>query len=307
MAETQLRQLVAKSVKFIVIFLLIDLLLGYAGVRIYFNQKSGRFARLTYAIEETNADVLIFGSSRANRNLIPALITDQTCYNAGIQGQKLIFHSALQKMILKRTTPELIILSIDENWLFKANEAYDRLNELHPYYWTNRDILKPVLSLRSQLIDLQMLFNSYRSNSTLIHALKYFLSPQSDQDGYVPLYGKMRKFKTSSENTDAISVAEANEIDPDFVAALESFISNAQNKNIDLIFVIPPTCYGIDATDNESMKIMTEMAAQAEITIYDFSNDARFLQKYELFKDGCHLNNDGASTMSTILADIIKK
>ena len=63
-------------------------------------------------LENTNAQVLIFGSSHAHRHYVPEVFEKtlkKTTYNAGAEGQQLLYHLAMQQMIVKRVKPEVII------------------------------------------------------------------------------------------------------------------------------------------------------------------------------------------------------
>jgi hypothetical protein len=62
---------IKKILILLVIIALFDLMIGFLLNYLYFRQKSGLFYRATYAIEKTNADVLVFGSSRANHHYVP--------------------------------------------------------------------------------------------------------------------------------------------------------------------------------------------------------------------------------------------
>lgn len=292
-----------KFLKFLVIVFLIDFSLGSIAKILFFKQETGKYARITYSVDRASEDILIFGSSHANRHYIPEIFErelDLTCYNAGVQGQKLIFQTALQEMILSRTTPELLVLNIDPNWLYQSGEAYDRLSDFNPYYWEYRDILKPVLSLNSMFLDLKLLFKSYQTNSTIIHMLRYFVAPQKDYQGYRPLYGQV-------ENTDNEPQPEEGSVDPNFVTALQQFITNAREKNIKVLFLISPTIHHIDYSDNESMNMIKEIASAENVPMYNFIDDPFFQGKPRFFNDPIHLNDEGARLYSEKIAALIKE
>lgn len=302
MDRKSLKTLVIKTLKFVVIFIVIDFSLGFVAKQLFFHQTSGKFARLTYALQASSSNVLIFGSSHANRHFVPQVFEDSlhlSSYNVGVQGQRILFQSAIQEIILSRTTPKTIILNIDGEWLYKSNEAYERLSDLHPYYWDNRAILKPILSKHTRLLDFKLLFKSYQMNSTIIHIAKYYGSPQKDFDGYTPLFGQM---KADADSTIMITQEAEGELDPAFIAAYKSFIARAREKKIDLIFVVSPTFYRTDFSNNVSFQTMKEIAAQEHVPLFDFTNDPIFVGKAALFNDDAHLNDTGARLFSQEVA-----
>jgi hypothetical protein len=111
MVKSEFKVLFSKSLRFFIVFLLIDLSLGFIAKEIFFSQKTGKYSRLTHSIQRDSSEVIIMGSSHANRHYIPSILEKElnmTCYNSGVQGQGLIFHTALQKMIFKRHKPKYI-------------------------------------------------------------------------------------------------------------------------------------------------------------------------------------------------------
>jgi hypothetical protein len=302
-----------KLMKFMILFLIIEFTLGVATQKIFFSQQSGKYSRIDYSIREDQSDILVMGSSHANRHVVPELMEDKTrmtCYNAGVQGQQLIFNLALQQMILKRHKPHTIILNLDRNWLYESQEAYDRLSDLYPYYWEYRDELHEILSLHSKFIKFKLLFHAYQTNSTIIHALKYYYIPQTDYQGYMPLFDKMGKPQETADMADdtiAVNV-EIPHIDSNFVKAYKAFITNANNQGVHLIFVVSPYVYGdYGEPNNESLKTLFQIAIDNNVPVIDYTEDKNFVGNYELFSDPTHLNNDGARLFTRLLADTIQR
>ncbi len=309
MIKKEYKLVFMKFIKFVVILLIIDFVFGSISRQVFFNQKTGKYARSTHVIYEANPDILIFGSSHAHRHYIPKVFEEKLqkkCYNAGAEGQQLLYHNALQKMVFKRSTPKLIILNIDENFLYKSKVAYDRLSDLHPYYEDYKSELRPVLELNSKLVDFKLFFKSYQTNSTIIHALRYYLSPQIDYKGYRPLFDKMKSSDNVSSNKEDLAKEYIEEIDENFVMAFKEFIANAKSNNVDLIFVTSPTLNKVDFSTNESLNMMKEIAKKEKVPLIDFFNSEQFIHKYELFHDPSHLNNDGSTLFTASIAEFIK-
>ncbi|TSE04842.1 DUF1574 family protein [Aquimarina algiphila] len=309
MIKKEYKTSLIKLGKFLVIFLIADFALGIISKQLFFSQETGKYARSTYAIQETDAKVLIFGSSHAHRHYVPEVIEKElqtSCYNAGAEGQQLLYHVALQKMIVKRIKPELIILNIDEDFLYHSKEAYDRLSDLHPYYSEYRDDLEPILGLQSKLVDFKLFFNGYQANSTIMHVIRYYASPQLDYKGYRPLFGKVKPSKSIKEETQSKIEKGVEDIDQNFVTALHTFIATAKDNNIDLVFATSPTYLIVDHTTNASFIRIKAIAEKENIPFLDFFNDQQFTGKPMLFHDSSHLNDDGAKLFTKNLADQIK-
>ncbi|WP_103068553.1 hypothetical protein [Aquimarina sediminis] len=296
--------------KFIIIFLIADLVLGVISKQLFFSQETGKYARANHAINKTDAKVLILGSSHAHRHYVPEVIEEElkvSCYNAGAEGQQLLYHAALQKMILKRTKPELLILNIDEDFLYYSKEAYDRLSDLHPYYSDHGDVLQPILGLQSKLVDFKLFFNAYQTNSTIMHVLRYYASPQIDYKGYRPLFGKIKPSVGSIDEKESDNKDKKGEIDQNFVTALHSFITTARDNNIKLVFVTSPTYKPVDHSTNESFTHIKAIAEKEKVPFLDYFNAGQFTSIPELFHDPSHLNDDGARLFTRDLAKQLKK
>ena len=170
-----------KVVRLLVIVLGLDFLVGTTLKYFYFNQKYGRQYRAYYTIEKTNADILIFGSSRAFNHYRPDVFESrlkQTCYNSGSPGQFLLYDYATLKAILKRYTPKLIILDLMPESLAVedlSSNTYDRLSFLLPYYKQHRE-MRPVLDLKSPNEKLKLFSSIYPFNSSLIYTTAGFLN-----------------------------------------------------------------------------------------------------------------------------------
>ncbi|MHA7059210.1 hypothetical protein ACWGOQ_0018430 [Aquimarina sp. M1] len=296
-----------KIIKFMIVISLVDVLFGTASNYLFFSQKTGKYARANQVIYETEAEVLIFGSSHAHRHYVPKVLEKQlntTAYNAGAEGQQLLYHLALQKMLLKRSKPSLFILNIDEDFLFSSAIALDRLNDLNPYYTEYKDELKPLFKLNSEFIDIEMFFNSYLLNSTILHIFRYCLSPQLDYKGYRPLYGVMTKDKTLSKSD--MTDDNVKQIDENFVMALEEFIYNSKSNNIDLVFVMSPTLRKINK-NNKSLMMINNIANKTCVPILNLSTSKKFDNKLEWFHDPSHLNDNGAKYFTKLVSEYINQ
>ncbi|MFH6769242.1 hypothetical protein V8G56_10880 [Gaetbulibacter aquiaggeris] len=306
--KSELTLSIRQILKFIIIFLIVDFLFGSISKKIFYEQKTGKFYRSTYAIKEAKEDILIFGSSHAHRHYVPEVMEKEllkTCYNVGAEGQQLLFHAAFQKMILKRRVPELIVLNIDENFLYKSNAAYNRLSDLHPYYSEFKNELRSFLSLNSSFMDFKLFFKSYQTNSTLIHAIRYYISPQIDYKGYRPLDGVMTLNKVAFYEKDNSEKEYIQEIDPVFVAAFKDFILTAKKNNIKLVFVTSPNLIERSISENESFKMIKVISKLEKIPFFDFLNSPAYINQYDLFHDPSHLNDNGARIFTKSVAELI--
>ncbi|SFD07522.1 hypothetical protein [Algibacter pectinivorans] len=307
---TEIKRVTLLILKFAVVILVIDFCFGIVAKKLFLSQETGKFARSSYVINQSKDAIMVIGSSHAIRHYKPSIIeksTGKTCYNAGAEGQQLIYHTALQKMLLKRHRPELIVFNIDEEFLFKSDIAFSRLSDLHPYYGDNKATLNPFLKLKSKYKDLKLLFKAYQYNSTIVHVLKYKFAPQIAQKGYRPLKEEMTPEKLVSYTQHPPKKIYTEQIEPIFVQLLKDFISETKKHNVKLIFVSSPKLIERDLSKNESFTTIQAIAKAEGIPFYNYLNKPDYINKLDLFWDPSHLNDKGATLFNNNLVKIINK
>src|SRR5687768_4428964 len=91
--------LIAKG---LLILLALDFLFGLALDHFHSRMRGGERARAYYALNESTAEVYVFGSSRALYHYNPLILQDSlnmTVYNAGRSAQTILYHLPVLKMI----------------------------------------------------------------------------------------------------------------------------------------------------------------------------------------------------------------
>jgi len=285
---------------FVVTFIL-DFTIGNILKYFYFKQTSGLPYRTTYSIDSTEAEVLVFGSSRANQHYVPKVFEDSlklSCYNSGREGVSIFYNLAILMSVLKRYTPQIIIL--EEPDLEKIDSDYDKLSVLLPYYY-HADIRK-IIELKSPFEHMKMLSKIYPYNSQILTiAIQNFEINKKryyDDKGYVPLY---RKWKDEIDSAIYITKFET---DTNKIFFLKEFINLSKDAGAK-VYVIRSPIFQILNSNNE-IKVCKEICLRENIPYYDFSNNIAFMNK-NLFADIGHLNHMGAISFSKLVVDIIRK
>ncbi|MEP3836575.1 MAG: hypothetical protein ABJM36_02955 [Algibacter sp.] len=305
---TEIKRVAILTIKFAIIVILVDFSFGLVAKKLFLSQKTGKYARSSYVVNDSKDDIIVFGSSHAIRHYIPEIIqakTGKTCYNAGAEGQQLIYHTALQKILLKRHRPELIILNIDEEFLFKSDKAFNRLSDLHPYYATNKKELNPFLRLNSNYNDYKLLFKAFQYNSTFVRVLKYKMAPQLSDKGYRPLHEVMTPEQLAAYTQHPPKKIYTEELEPIFVQLLKDFINEAKKHKVKLIFVSSPKFDNQDLANNPSFSTIKAIAKSEGVPFYNYLNATNYLNKIDLFYDPSHLNHKGATLFNNDLVENI--
>jgi len=242
---------------FFSLFWLLDFAIGNMLKKFYYKQRSGYDYLTTYSIDETRADVLIFGSSRAVNIFRPDIFEKElklSCYNVGRLGQSIFYHYAVLKGVLKRYTPKIIILSFDAGNFSMRQESYDRLAALLPYYARHPEI-RSIVQLKGPNERIKLLSNIYPYNSLLLPIItgnstlgeKKFIH----SNGFIPL----NKYLAGPLRT--VDYSKEKQLDSIKIKAYKSFILDCINANIDLYIVCPPyliNSIGVDYSLSEGQK-----------------------------------------------------
>jgi len=290
----------------LVIVGILDYAIGSALRYYYFKQTQGKQYRTTVSMEQTKAEVLIFGSSRANHHYSPAQIGKQlnnTVYNAGRDGQYLFYHYAVLKSILKRYRPNLVILEFQRGEFSKNQESYDMLSSLLPYYADHPEI-RQVIDLKGPYEKIKLLSRIYPYNSTVLSIAGGMdglnKRKETTNMGYVPLTN------TWQEPLKAEGLTHKPDADPVKIKVFNSFIDDCKKLGIEIVIVCSP--YFIKFTRyDESIMLAKKIAARKDIRFYDFSNDSYFLNQKNLFSDPLHLNYKGAEYFTRKLLDTMAR
>lgn len=291
------------AILFAIVFIF-DFVIGNILSYYYFKQQSGPGYQTTYAIDSTKADLLIFGSSRANHHYQTGIFENGTglsYYNVGRDGESIFYHYAILKAVLKRYTPKMIVLDFTNGDLAKDQNSYDRISSLLPYYPNHPEIL-PIIELKSPYEKIKLLSHIYPNNSLMLtiaaRNITFSGKKREDNNGYIPI-SKVWNHSIQNDNTPIIY-----EIDSTKIKVYTSFIQDCINSKVSLYIVCSP--YFLKFThQNYSVKLAKEIAKKYNVPFFDYSQDSTFYNHSKLFADVAHLNKDGAKIFSESVIDSI--
>lgn len=293
-----------KLIAFLGLLFLLDQVIGLTLRHYYFKQESGMLYRTTYSLEKTTADMLIFGSSRANHHYDPSVLEKRTglsYYNVGRDGCNILYHYCMLKSVLARYTPKTIILDINSAEFRKSEDNYDRLSCLLPYYKTHPE-LRPIIERKSRFEKMKLVSSIYPFNSMMftiaVGNAEFNKKRRGDIQGYVPLS------RTWNGDIGFYDNRKGYETDSVLINVYESFISDTKKSGARLFIICSPL-FVISNQPDQSINIGKEIAARNGIPFIDFTGDSAYTTKRHLFSDLLHLNANGASVFSNDLIDKI--
>lgn len=298
----------------VLIIAAVDQFMGRAIEKIFYMQGSGKYARITKAIDNSTADIFIFGSSHAHRHYNPSIISSVTglkCYNVGTKGQGILFNLAVQEEIFNRHVPKITILNIDPKILYQNPKLYDRLADLLPYYRKHKSLAKH-LNLRGPFEKYKLKSNLYPYNSTLAHIVYFHLVPQKDIFGHRPLIGNIQPRKVTNvalkleDQNKSITKVPEKLLDQNFVNAFNAFIDNCRDYGSRLILIASPNYSGDPYDNDNSFNQIREIIKNKDVEFYNFSGHNLFKLNEEYFHDLQHMNKQGAGLFSKMIGEKIQ-
>jgi hypothetical protein len=306
MPKTSSNQVIRFFLKlFLIIFIILifDQGIGTVLKDFYFTQNSGPGYRTTNAVDSTLSDIIIFGSSRATHHYVPEIFENRmhySYYNAGRDGNSVLYSYAIFKTITKRYNPKQIIVDISPRELGYFADEYARLSILLPYYKYHPEI-RSIVNLRGPLEEFKLISAIYPFNSMIIQIVIGNLEYNKERDieikGYLPIYKTLKNATIDTLENSTIP------LDENKILAIKDMISTCNQKKIHLIFVYSPI-WQINLGSSYDT-IFYQLCMENGIDYLDMSNHKTFIDNPDFFADQNHLNNEGARVFSEMLVEKI--
>ena len=261
---------------------------------------------------EINADILIYGSSRAWVHFNPQMISDSfrvSCYNLGIDGHRFLLQHFRHGVYMNNNRPpHTIIYSIDISTLSKETELYN-YEQFIPYMLFDAGIEKATRPYKGfNTLDFLLPLFRYSGKKDLIQSV---LLKEDDKHG-----GRYKGYmardltwngdlRTAKENMGNYTIV----IDKQIQNKFEGFLKDCKNKGISVILVYSPEYVEgqlFVSNRSEVIKTFSNLAATYNLPWYDYSSHSiSFQQKY--FYNASHLNKAGSIQFTKALISDLKK
>lgn len=254
----------------------------------------------TYALNNADDDIIVFGSSRANHHYDPDPFEDKlnkTFYNTGRDGQGILFAYALLKNIMQRSDKSrIILLDLHPTEFNKNQEAYDRLSELLPYYYSNKAV-QQVVNLKGPYEKIKSFSYLYRYNSLLLTILMHNTFPRLDNvdKGYDAI-------EKGNWDVQLIETSIESDIDSLEVQFFTDFVREAKNANYEVFVIVSPSYRKYNQLP-KTITIAQKICKEMNVSFLNFNQDSVFLKNPKFFADPAHLNEEGAEFYSELVSD----
>lgn len=298
-----MKKFILKVACFFAIVVAIDIIAGVAFPYLVANAKGGDNGRNNYICLKTNEDILIFGSSRAIHHYHPTIISDSTgmtCYNCGQNGNGVILNYGRLLMIEKRYSPKMIIYDISNTFdLTDGEDNRKYLAWLKAYY--DHEGISNVFASVDSIEIYKMMSNLYRYNSKCVQIVSDYIHPMQPLgiNGFRPLNAKMDTMKINRKVSKSESLPQWDDLK---ISYIYKFIE--MSKGSKLVFVMSPIWYGMDESQ---YSIIKSICKEKNIPFYDYANNPKYVHNNKYFKDGSHMNNNGAEEFTKDLMEQMRR
>ncbi len=286
---------------FFVVLIAADLSYGLCCNYLNDHPKRGETFYRNYIVNESNDDMIMFGSSRMVHHYVSNILFDSlgmAVWNAGADGMGIIMNYGYLELLLRHHTPKVILYDLSP-YDICLEDNVKQLRNLRPYAAVKeiRDLIKSVEPL--ELVKLHSRLFMY--NSSLLPLIRDYFKPggKGKDNGYRALSGFMDETMNNDEETVPDIDSRIDEIK---IGMLEKFVSKCKNEGIQLIFLVSPEF----CTKQTSFSDRVESLIKDRVLFFNYSFVEGISNDKSLFQDRGHLNNDGAVLFTRLLSERLK-
>ena len=299
-----MKRYILKIFFFFVCAIFLDILYGQAFSYLRSHAKGGITLKNEYIANICEDDIIIFGSSRAAHHYNPYIIEESTglsCYNCGEKGNGIILAYSRFKMILERHKPKLVLFEVTPDFDYGVGDDNRKyLSYLRPYYDSKaiKDVFK---DFDDEMYCLKMQSKAYQNTSKLLHNVVDNVVSSDNTKGFLPLYGSITDDYLITNSTANPSIL----IDSLKLSYVKKLIEESKSLGIPIVFISSPL-YQCDKYENlgpvYDYKPAKELCEKNNVPFWDFFSEPSIIYKPQLWHDGGHMNIEGASVYSRIIA-----
>lgn len=250
------------------------------------------------AMFKRNADVLVLGPSSANHHYNCKIIEDSlglTAYNAGRDGQNIVYAAMVLSANLERHTPKMVLLDISSVML--DGSWNNHLSDMNCYYGISNKVDSIIDNISSWQDRLKLHLNLYRYNNTWPWILNgYLAKTQEDMNGYRPMPVQNGNMSYSISKNRFV----ADSVDMKY---LNDLVDVCKKKGIKIFICSSPSLH-VDGGDFHCF--IKYYCDKKQIRYLDWNGDTTYINHPELFYDVSHLNTNGADVFTKELMSKIK-
>lgn len=251
------------------------------------------------AMFKRDVDVLILGPSSANHHYNCKIIEDSlhlTTYNAGRDGQNIVYAAMVLTANIERHVPKMVVL--DLSGVMLNGSWNNHVSDMNCFYGISHRVDSIIRDVCSWQDKLKLHLNLYRYNNTLPWIVNgYIAKKQADLNGYRPMpvqNGNMSyKMANGRFTPDSLDMRYMNMI-----------VETCKINNIELVLCSSPSM----TVDKGNFPRFVQSYSQAHnLRFFDWNGDTTYIHHPEYFYDMSHLNTIGADLFTKDFIDRLKQ
>lgn len=295
-----MKKLFVKLLIFALLLFAFDWGYGHICQNLINHPKGGGLKLDQFICDSTKADVLIFGSSKAQNQYDPEILEDtlgMNVLNCGKHGMGIIFHYGRWKIISKRYMPSVIIYEVlpivdlmmrDDNSIF--------INPLRSYYGKVKNV-DSIFWKIDPTEKYKMIAKTYQYHSLIDYISCYrasdWLRNGYSRPGNMVLNPKNVQYDSFEYQLDSIKWYY-----------MERFVKEVSSQT-QLVMAVSPMYSFHD--DHGGLTKLKKLCIEYNVPILDHFCDTSFVDNPNLYIDMAHLNITGAEKWSRLVASELKK
>lgn len=287
-----MKKFVIKTTVLAILVVAIDYLVGKTFSLLVTHAAGGDTKRLALIVDELKDEMVIYGSSRAMHHYDPLILQDSlgiSCFNAGRDGNGIIYNYGQYKLMCAHYTPKVIVYDVQQNFDLLEDDKTKYLDWLKRYY--GRSGIDSLFWTVDKTLRVKMLSQMYRYNGSFIQIASDCVSPlQEDVKGYRPLDAFMDYEPLAKPQEKADFVYDSLKLE-----YWHRFITDCKQSGTTLFFTLSPL-YKAKPSDVAVFKPIIDIAKENGIPFIDHYADTTFCLHRKYFKDTAHMNRIGATT-----------
>lgn len=265
---------------------------------------------------KVNADVVVYGSSRAMVHFDPAVIKDSlhvNAYNLGINGHNFWLQYFRHKQLLDNgQAPKFIIHSVDVFTLVKRKDLFE-MEQFLPYMLYDSDIREWISSYEGyEIYDFYIpLVRYYGQTKTIKRIFNYAITGSRAVDSVRTLGYRNVDLEWNDDLETALKKYPDFRVplDTTTIRLFDQYLQELKDSRTPIVLVYTPEYIeGQSFVKNreEVLQIFKLFAEKYKIPFLDYSNDPISYDK-AYFYNASHLNGRGAQVFTSKIISDLKK
>jgi hypothetical protein len=308
-----------RVVAFVLLVVLLDQALGSVLDRIQRQTFTGdRGGLFNYALTQ-EPQVLVLGSSRAEFQIMPSVLTEKlglTAYNAGLKGQDFLTSVMLYDLWKHRhPPPQILVLTIEIESLIPRETEVNTAQIVAPYL-DESPLVREILYSGSPFKRFEYLSRTYRFNGNVLSLAKQaFHRPPRGYNGFIVTPGALDP-ATETGVLNALdqdrTAAEMAQIpfSPQKLGYLRALAEESARNGTRFYLLHTPIFRQDEAAHRVWVdKLHLTLAGMPGVQFVDIciATHPELFTRPELYRNLNHLNRAGAEILTGLLAEEIKK